>query len=125
VKSKYDPRHIRRIKNMQAIFAWQFGNPKPISPDSPQIITKIKKIDQLISQYAPKWPLEKINKVDLAILRIAIWEIISFPDVPQKVIIDEAVELAKEFGSDSSASFINGVLGTTINQNSKKENDQP
>ncbi|HAP37486.1 transcription antitermination factor NusB [Candidatus Shapirobacteria bacterium RIFOXYD1_FULL_38_32] len=110
---------------MQAIFAWQFGNPKPISPDSPQIITKIKKIDQLISQYAPKWPLEKINKVDLAILRIAIWEIISFPDVPQKVIIDEAVELAKEFGSDSSASFINGVLGTTINQNSKKENDQP
>lgn len=109
---------------MQAIFAWQFGNLKPVSQDSSEIIRQIKTIDNLIAQYAPKWPLDKINKVDLAILRIAIWEITFTKNVPQKVIIDEAIELAKEFGSDSSASFINGVLGSAVNQTPQNENDK-
>ncbi len=117
MKNKYDPRHIRRLKNMQALFAWDCGNQEPVSKDSPQIIEDIKNIDSVISANAPKWPIDKINKVDLAILRQAIWELKSSDKTPPKVIIDEAIELAKEFGSQASSSFINGVLGAVIKQN--------
>ncbi len=68
-------------------------------------------IDELVSRCAPDWPLDKISKADLVILRIAIYEIMYNTDVPQKVAIDEAVELAKEFGNDTSSKFVNGVLG--------------
>ena len=69
-------------------------------------------IDQYILKAAPRWPLERINKIDLAILRLAIWELCFQKKEPPKVIIDEAVELAKEFGGENSPSFVNGVLGT-------------
>ena len=116
VKSHQDPRHLRRIKNMQAIFAYDAGNPDPSTPESLEIISHLIDINTVISQIAPKWPLEKINKVDLAILRCAIWEIKFINKTPPKVIIDEAVELAKEFGTDTSSAFINGCLGGIINQ---------
>ena len=99
---------------MQAIYAWECGNTDPNTPDTPRIITQITDIDSLIRRHAPKWPLEKINKVDLAILRNALWEMLNLSGTPQKVIIDESIELAKEFGSQSSSSFINGVLGSAI-----------
>ncbi len=70
------------------------------------------KIDELIKQYAPAWPLDQISLVDRNILRLAIFEIFIDNKTPVKVAIDEAVELAKEFGSDHSAKFINGVLGS-------------
>ncbi len=105
---------------MQAIFAWNFGSVKPITPRLKKIIAKIPKVDDLIRQYAPKWPLESINWVDLAILRCALWELNYVKKSPVKVIIDEAIELAKEFGTENSASFVNGVLGSII-----KANDQP
>ena len=73
-----------------------------------------QKIDKTISDAAPEWPLEKVAKVDLAILRLAVYELLIVKSEPPKVIIDEAVELAKEFGNDSSGSFINGVLGTVL-----------
>jgi N utilization substance protein B len=101
---------------MQAIFAWDCGNLADHSTDSATIIKSIEPINQLIHLHAPKWPLEKINKVDLAILRCAIWELQVEAKTPPKVIIDEAIELAKEFGTDTSAPFINGVLGSIINQ---------
>lgn len=101
---------------MQAIFAWDCGNNLPITDDSLKIIEHIGKIDEVIHTDAPKWPLDKINKVDLAILRCAIWELLFQDKTPPKVVIDEAVELAKEFGTDTSSSFINGVLGSIINQ---------
>jgi len=114
MKSHQDPRHLRRIKNMQALFAYSSGNLDPSTPDSLDIVKLIEAINNLITLHAPKWPLDKINKVDLAILRCAIWELEFQKLTPPKVIIDESVELAKEFGTDTSSSFINGVLGSII-----------
>jgi len=71
-------------------------------------------IDLLISRCAPEWPLEQLPKLDLNILRIAIYELYIARNVPSKVAIDEAVELAKEFGADSTSSFVNGALGTIV-----------
>ena len=99
---------------MQAIYAHLFGNKQPQSPDLDKILSHLKKIDQIIKTNAPKWPLDKINKVDLSILRTAIWELLYKKKTPPKVVIDEAVELAKEFGSETSHSFINGVLGSAV-----------
>ena len=69
-------------------------------------------IDDVISELAPEWPLDQIASVDRNILRIAVYELLYHPDTPPKVAINEAVELAKEFGSDSSPRFVNGVLGS-------------
>lgn len=101
---------------MQAIFAYNNGKLTTTSPDSAVIISQLPQIDQLITVYAPKWPLDKINQVDLAILRCAVWELQFQSKNPPKVVIDEAVELAKEFGTESSSSFVNGCLGSIIKQ---------
>lgn len=69
-------------------------------------------LDELIHRYAPKWPLDQMAAIDRNILRIAIFEFVLDGDTPIKVAINEAVELAKLFGSDSSARFVNGVLGS-------------
>lgn len=70
-------------------------------------------LDELIQPIAPEWPLDQISRIDLAILRLALYELTEMGDVvPPKVVINEAVELAKAFGSDNSSRFINGVLGT-------------
>jgi N utilization substance protein B len=76
------------------------------------VIKNRKKIDQHIENFAPAWPVEQIPVVDRNILRLAIFEILIDNSVPVKVAINEAVELAKTFGSDSSPRFINGVLGS-------------
>jgi len=68
-------------------------------------------LDQLIAKYAPEWPLEQIVAIDRNILRMALWEFAVFRETPLKVAINEAVELAKLYGSDSAPRFINGVLG--------------
>jgi len=68
-------------------------------------------IDQHIRRFAPAWPIEQLPVVDKSILRLAIYEILLDNRVPTKVAINEAVELAKTFGSESSARFVNGVLG--------------
>lgn len=74
------------------------------------------KIDAIIVPSAPEWPIEQIAKIDKAILRMSIYELIIRQDVPPKVAINEAVELAKEFGGDNSSKFVNGVLGTIFRQ---------
>jgi len=77
-------------------------------------------IDRLIRKYAPAWPLEQIAIVDRNILRLAIQELLK-EKVPAKVAINEAVELAKSFGSESSPKFINGVLGSVYSEMTKKQ----
>lgn len=72
--------------------------------------------DALIIPAAPEWPIDQIAKVDRAILRLALYELTVKRDVPPKVIINEAVELAKAFGGENSSKFINGVLGTIYRQ---------
>jgi N utilization substance protein B len=69
-------------------------------------------IDNIIAPAAPEWPIEQIALVDLIILRMGIYELIFAQEVPPKVAINEAVELAKAFGGQNSSKFINGVLGT-------------
>lgn len=68
-------------------------------------------LDQIIARYAPEWPLDQIAAIDRNILRMALWEFAVYHDTPVKVAINEAVELAKQYGSDSAPRFINGVLG--------------
>ena len=79
------------------------------------------KLDAQIQRYAPAWPIEQIAFIDRNILRLAIFEILIDNKIPVKVAINEAVELAKNFGSDSSSKFINGVLGA-VSANINKEN---
>lgn len=75
-----------------------------------------QQIDEIIKQYAPEWPLDQIALIDRNILRIAIYELVIDGTVPVKVAINEAIELAKTFGSESTPRFINGVLGTLAAQ---------
>ncbi len=74
-------------------------------------------LDALIARYAPEWPVDKLAVIDRNILRLALFEMVSpDSDAPPKVVINEAVELAKTFGSDSSSRFVNGVLGTAMQE---------
>ena len=73
-----------------------------------------EKLDQNIHDFAPAWPVEQIPLIDRNILRLAIFEILINNKVPAKVAINEAVELAKTFGADSSSKFVNGVLGSVV-----------
>lgn len=103
MKTASDPRHRKREKIVQELFAASFVNKVP---------AKYKTGDALIAAAAPEWPLDKLNAIDLAILRLAVWELTVDKQAPLKVIIDEAVELAKEYGGSTSSAFVNGVLGT-------------
>ncbi len=84
------------------------------------VIRHKEKLDAQIRRYAPAWPIEQIAFIDRNILRLAIFEILIDNKIPVKVAINEAVELAKSFGGDSSSKFINGVLGA-ISANISKE----
>jgi len=76
------------------------------------VIQNREEIDRNIGNFAPAWPIDQIPLIDRNILRLAIFEILLDNKVPVKVVINEAVELAKTFGSDNSAKFVNGVLGS-------------
>lgn len=78
-------------------------------------------LDRLIEECAPEWPIDRISKIDLAILRISIYEIVH-NKVSPSVAIDEAVELAKEFGGENSSKFVNGVLGSVVE---RVKNEKP
>lgn len=127
-------RHLARTIAMQTLYEWDFmgktagklpellsKNLTNFAPDfddhgfTEMIIGGVEKhreeIDTLITTFAPEWPLEQITIVDRNILRIGIYELIHNPEIPPKVAINEAIELAKSFGGDSSGKFVNGVLG--------------
>ena len=115
-----DTRHERRIHVVQDLFAYSFENKQFTPPHEDEMFVSITEhiadIDAWIVKYAPKFPIEKISKIDLAILRLAVYELVINPVEPQKVIINEAVELAKEMGGEKSYLFINGVLGKSVQQ---------
>lgn len=115
MKTKADPRHQKRINLMQNLFSYDFQKSHDVIPaDLSLIVENLKEIDEEIKQAAPDRPLTQINKIDLSILRLSVFELIISSKIPPKVIVDEAIELGKEYGSDSSPSFINGVLGQII-----------
>ena len=93
--------------------------PDELSDFARQIIFGVLRLtnvlDQILAKYAPEWPLDQIAAIDRNILRMALWEFAVYHETPLKVAINEAVELAKQFGSDSAPRFINGVLGALAN----------
>lgn len=130
-------RHLSRSIAMQSLYEWDFRGKKekeleeiiqkniqefgPGMEDDSfvrqlviQTIKNLDKIDPLIEKCAPEWPLDQVTIVDRNILRLGIYELLfgNYEEVPPKVAINEAIELAKSFGGDSSGRFVNGVLGT-------------
>jgi len=130
-------RHLSRSIAMQCLYEWDFNGKdtgkideaikKNIAEFGPGMedvsfvenlvkstIENQSKIDPLIEKCAPEWPLEQVTVVDRNILRLGINELLfgSYEEVPPKVAINEAIELAKSFGGESSGRFVNGVLGT-------------
>ncbi len=90
------------------------------------VIKDATKLDKKLQPVAPEWPIDQIARMDKIILRMGLWELTNEPDVPPKVVINEAVELAKAFGGENSSKFINGVLGTLLRQeNEKTEKKEP
>lgn len=80
------------------------------------VLDKLPEIDVLIQKYAPEWPIDQITVVDRNILRLGIFELTFLKEVPAKVAINEAIELAKAFGGESSGRFVNGVLGAILKE---------
>ncbi len=134
-------RHLSRSIAMQSLYEWDFmakesralkkileRNIKEFGPGLEDIgfikqlakgvAENIKKIDKIIEKAAPEWPISQINIVDRNVLRIGIYELLysDREEVPFKVAINEAIELAKMFGGESSGKFINGVLGTVYEE---------
>ena len=126
-----DPRHKQRITLVQQLYSHSF-DPKftyKLNRISEKlfndIVLHIPKIDALIAQHAPKYPIDQIAKADLAILRLAIYELVIEAKEPPKVVINEAVDLAKEMGSDRSFAFVNAVLGAIVSEDSRQSSGKP
>ena len=146
MKRETDPRHLAREIALQTLFSEDFHKDKitniqtftsdelvkidGIEEYDKDLCTNIlngvrekkEEIDTLISEFAPQWPISQMKLVDLQILRIAIFEGFITDITPPKVAIDEAIEIAKIFGGDSSDKFVNGVLGAIYEKkfNNKK-----
>jgi len=127
-------RHLARTIAMQTLFSWDFNgkrekdlaglieqNFRQFAPKFNDhgfvksiingVIKNESEIDRYIIKYATEWPLDQITIVDRNILRIGVFELIFDKDIPAKVAINEAIEIAKTFGGESSGKFVNGVLG--------------
>lgn len=113
MKTPLDPRHHRRQQLLEALFSRDFHE-QPVSDEAAAIFEAKEMLDEKIHQVAPEFPIDKINKVDLAILRLAVYELIIDKQTPPRVVVDEAIELAKEYGNDTSPRFINGALGKVL-----------
>lgn len=130
-------RHLARTIALQTLFAWDFNNRKNSDIDrlitdnftnfAPSfddggfvkdlvagVIEHLAEIDKYIVKYATEWPLDQITTVDRNILRLGIYELL-YTAIPPRVAINEAIEVAKSFGGDSSGKFVNGVLGALYN----------
>jgi N utilization substance protein B len=86
------------------------------------VVPLIKYLDEVVSEHAPEWPLDQVAVIDRNILRIALWEFTVAQITPVKVAINEAIELAKTYGSDSSSRFVNGVLGSLVDHQTEIHN---
>lgn len=144
-------RHLSRSVVLQSLFEWDFNGAsdgedmdeiverntnefapglddgKFIKKTALEILKNHKKIDEIIEKAAPDWPLGQIAMVDRNILRIGLYEILfgDHSQVPAKVAINEAIELAKTFGGSSSGRFVNGVLGTVYKELGEPDKDAP
>ena len=140
-------RHLARTIALQTLYEWDFcqmpknalvamlvRNQNEFAPEfddkgfSKNLVEGVEKhreeIDQDITDHAPEWPLSQITIVDRNVLRIGIYEMKFDEEIPAKVAINEAIELAKTFGGESSGKFVNGVLGAIYKQMGDKKIDQ-
>lgn len=122
MKTSNDPRHKKRQEIVKILFAQSFHDQPHKNPIAKEIINNLDKIDKIIEGIAPEFPTDKINKVDLAVLRLGVYEMTIEKKEPSKVLIDESIELAKEFGGDSSPVFINGALGKLLKDDADTQN---
>lgn len=138
-------RHLARSISLQSLYEWDFNNldkdkirkvvEKNIEDNKEKIkdkdfiftivlgvVENIEELNKVIDAAAPEWPLDKITTIDRNVLRIGLFELIygNKEEVPPKVAINEAIELAKSFGGSSSGRFINGVLGTVYKEISEE-----
>lgn len=111
-------RNIRRYSEM-------VDDPKFIEQLVTGVDSKKTELDAMLQPIAPEWPIDQIARMDRLVLRIGAYELIFGNDVPPKVVINEAVELAKAFGGDNSSKFINGVLGTLLRQHEGSSETAP
>ena len=134
-------RHLSRSIVMQSLYEWDFSgkkakdlekiiekNIKEFGPGLEDktfvlqlvngVVSKLSDLDKIIEKAAPEWPIDQITIIDRNVLRIGLYELLygNKEEVPPKVAINEAIELAKTFGGESSGKFINGVLGTVYKQ---------
>jgi len=137
-------RHLARTIAMQTLFLWDFNGKNNVllqetvenvfenfAPNFNDqgfvrsvidgVIKNLEEIDSYITKYATEWPLDQITIVDRNILRIGVYELIFNEEIPSKVAINEAIEIAKAFGGESSGKFVNGVLGAIYKDTEKKE----
>ncbi len=140
-----EQRHLARALAMQALFEADFSRRPPEDvlrrrleeEEFPEVAAEYagklvagawehrEEYDVLIARAAPTWPLEQMARVDHNILRVALFEMLHGREVPIKAAINEAVELAKEYGSDASRRFVNGVLGTIASEAAERQGDGP
>lgn len=136
-------RHLARTIALQTLFAWDFNGKEDKNTESiiqenfenfapnfddggfvknlvKGVVDHLEEIDKSIVRYATEWPLDQITTVDRNILRLGIFELV-YTDIPPRVAINEAIEVAKGFGGDASGKFINGVLGAIYNDWPDKE----
>lgn len=136
-------RHLSRTIAMQTLFEWDFRgqrndllgamldhNKAEFAPDFDDgnfaeelvrnVVEHLSDIDQYMVRFAPEWPIPQITIVDRTILRIGIYELVFAKHIPAKVGINEAIELAKTFGGESSGRFVNGVLGAIYREMAEK-----
>lgn len=84
------------------------------------VLAKAKELDAILQPIAPDWPIDQIARMDRLVLRMGLYELMHEHDVPPKVVINEAVELAKAFGGENSSKFVNGVLGTVLRKRTEE-----
>ena len=121
MKSASDPRHLKRIATFKSLFAGSFTDQAERPSRVEKIYANLEQIDDIIQKCAPEWPISQINRVDLAVLRQAIYELLIKTQTPTKVIIDEAVEIAKRYGGKTSSSFVNGALAAALQHSNRNE----
>ncbi|MEX0919539.1 MAG: transcription antitermination factor NusB [Candidatus Saccharimonadales bacterium] len=132
-------RHLGRIVALQSLYEYDFRSDEKLDISqvtdrnltqyedviddkdfvhnlTSSVVDKLDEIDAIIGPAAPEWPIEQIARVDRVILRMSVYELALDKETPPKVVINEAVELAKSFGGDNSSKFINGVLGTVYSE---------
>lgn len=141
-------RHLSRTIVLQSLYEWDFlGQPagrldeitaynkREFAPDFDdggyiaktvhQVVERLAEIDPLITRFAPEWPLEQMTVMDRNILRLGVFELLYAEEIPSKVAINEAIELAKSFGGDASGRFVNGVLGAVFKDRLGRGEEKP